>query len=723
MHRLTFAHLFAFGFLGGVAPLHAQSSAGIDFFEKKIRPVLVEHCYACHSESAKKTRGDLRLDTRDATRKGGQSGPAVVPGKIQDSLLLQAIRHTSPDLKMPPKGKLPDAVLADFEAWIRMGAPDPRDGKAASPASNILEVGRKHWAFQPLMKTVPPAVKATAWPNNDIDRFLLARLEAEKLQPVGDAPARTLIRRINLDLIGLPPSPEEIDAIERDKSANWYEKLVDRLLDRPEYGERWARHWLDVARYTDTAGFEGDRVRENVWRYRDYVIDAFNQDKPFHQFLIEHLAADEMASANPEVKVALTFLRLGPHDNYAANPELHRYDRFDDALSTVSQAFLAQTLACARCHDHKFEPYSQRDYYRFLAAFRPLMVNSENDGVPLVEGAGNENNNKKGKAGKPMAYIWLEKPGKILPTHVLKRGDPRQPMEEVTLGLPDVFAKELPPAPKPLPHSSGRRLWLANWMTTEAQALTARVLVNRLWQHHFGRGLVDTPNDFGLMGERPSHPALLDWLAADFLAGGWKIKRLQRMIVLSHAYRLASSPNAAASKVDPDNRLLWHWRSRRMEAEAFRDSVLSVSGKLDPERGGSGQESKSLRRSIYLLVKRAAPVPELEIMDGPDGNFSTAKRTVSTTPLQALTWMNGKFIQDQADALASRLRSETGDDPEALVRRAYQIVFCRTPGPEELQGCVTYLTGGQQGASRLTPQRLASLCLVLLNTNEFAYIN
>ncbi len=705
-----------------VAAGEKPNRTGMDFFEQKIRPILSEHCYKCHSAAAQKAgklKADLLLDSRAGILQGGESGPALVAGKPADSLLLKALRHQG-DLRMPPKAKVPDVIIADFEAWIRMGAPDPRDGKTVTGKKNLSDEGRKHWAFQPLTKIVPPAIKDSAWPRTDIDRFLLRPLEANNVRPVGDAPARTLIRRVYLDLIGLPPTPDEIEAIERDKSADWYEKLVDRLLARPEYGERWARHWLDVARYTDTAGFEGDRVREHVWRYRDYVIAAFNQDKPFDRFLTEHLAADEIENADPEAKVALTFLRLGPHDNFAANPELHRYDRFDDLLATVSQAFLGQTLACARCHDHKFEPYSQRDYYRFLAVFRPLMVNGETNGVPLVLDQANEPKGKKEKAGQPLAYIWLEKPGKMLPTHILRRGDPKQPTDQVTVGVPDVLSSEPPAEPKTLPQSSGHRLWLANWMTGPGQALTARVLVNRLWQHHFGRGLVGTPNDFGLMGERSTHPELLDWLAADFIANGWKIKRLQRMMVLSHAYRLASASSAAASKIDPENRLLWRWQPRRIEAEAFRDAVLSVSGKLDAGRGGPGQELTSKRRSIYLLVKRAAPVPELEIMDSPDGNFSTGKRNVSTTPLQALTWMNGKFAQEHADALASRLRKEAGNDTDALVRRAFQLVLCREPHAQELQACVTYLTGQAKAAS---PLQLAAFCMVLLNTNEFAYMN
>lgn len=716
--QLALSFLVSTGPVRGVEPGNARG--GIEFFEKKIRPVLIEHCYQCHAESAKKTKGGLRVDTREGLRTGGHSGPAVVPGQVQGSLILQAIRHTNAELKMPPKGKLPEAVIADFVKWIEMGAPDTRDGKPLLVGKNRLEEGRKHWAFQPLPKLTPPTVKDPTLARNDIDRFLLSRLEAKGLRSVGDAPKHVLIRRVHLDLIGLPPTPADVEAIERDQTPGWYEKLVDRLLARPEYGERWARHWLDVARYTDTAGFEGDGVREHVWRYRDYVIDAFNQDKPFDRFLMEHLAGDEIENAGPETKVALTFLRLGPHDGNAADREVHRYDRFDDVLSTVTQAFMGQTLGCARCHEHKFEPFTQRDYYRFLAVFRPLMAVGENNGVPLTADATPAPKGKT-KSGQ-MAYIWLEKPGRIQPTHVLKRGDPRQPTEEVAVGLPEVLAGEWQ-AVQPVAQSSGRRLWLARWMTGPGQALTARVMVNRLWQHHFGRGLVGTPNDFGLMGERPTHPELLDWLAADFVANGWKLKRLHRLMVVSHAYRLASPPSSEASKIDPENQLLWRWRTRRLEAEAFRDAMLSISGNLDPERGGPGQDAKSRRRSIYLLVKRASPVPELEIMDAPDGNFSTGRRNVSTTPLQALTWTNGKFAQDQAERLAQRLRKEAGTDPETLVRQAFQIVLCRSPRPQELQASVAYLSGQQNPPAAVTPQQLAAFCLVLLNTNEFAYLN
>jgi len=814
--------VFFLGFLSClvVAPLPAAEPdrRGVELFESKIRPVLIQHCYSCHSEQAKKTKGGLRVDTRDGLRKGGETGPAVVPGEGKKSLLLDAIRHSRPDLQMPPQAKLPDGVIADFVKWIEMGAPDPRDGKPVAKR-NLDEEGRTHWAFQPLAKVAPPAIRAASWPRSDIDRFLLARLEAKGLRPVGDAPAHVLARRLYLDLIGLPPAPEEVEVFARDYAVEpqaALEKLADQLLARTEYGERWARHWLDVARYADSSGFEGDPLKPHAWRYRDYVIDAFNQDKPFDRFLTEQLAGDEIEGTNAESKIALTFLRLGVHDGNAGDKELHRYDQFDDVLSTVSQAFLAQTLGCARCHDHKFEPFAQRDYYRFLAVFRPLMAAGENNGVPvgsdceleehkqrvaalkteqeglqrkldesaavILERLGKDPAAPKGeidaeevrtalraekrsgaqnkllaslqkpideaiaKAGtaaekserqklqqrlaevaktrppeQTLAHIWLERPGPVSATRVLKRGDPKQPTEEVSLGLPEFLAKEPLPSPQSRGQSSGRRLWLAHWMTGPGQALTARVFVNRIWQHHFGRGLVGTPNDFGLSGDRPTHPELLDWLAADFIANGWKVKRLQRLMVLSRAYQLAALPNPEAGKIDPDNQLLWRWRTRRLEAEAFRDALLAISGKLDLQRGGPGQAATSHRRSIYLTVKRASPVAELEIMDAPDTNFSTGRRNVSTTPLQALTWMNGKFAQDHAELLAGRLQTEAGNDPASQARQAFQRVLSRPPRPEELQASVAYLEQRRPGTTAV--QQLAAFCLVLFNTNEFAYVN
>jgi len=811
-----------FGTLSWLAPVPLLAAEpdrqGIEFFESKIRPVLIQHCYSCHSEEAKKTKGGLRVDTRDGLRKGGEIGPAIVPGEVKNSLLIDAIRHSRADLQMPPKAKLSEGVIADFVKWVEMGAPDPRDGKPVAKRK-LDEEGRTHWAFQPFAKIAPPPVKGTSWPRTAIDRFLLARLEPKGLQPVGDVSAPLLVRRLYLDLIGLPPTSEEVEGFEKSAIGNRQsaiEEVVDRLLARPEYGERWARHWLDVARYAESSGFEGDPFRPHVWRYRDYVIDAFNQDKPFDRFLTEQLAGDEVEGANAESKIALTFLRLGTYDGNAGNKELHRYDQFDDVLSTVAQAFLGQTLGCARCHEHKFEPFTQRDYYRFLAVFRPLMAAGENGGVPvgsareleeyqqkqaalkaeqetlqrkldectaailerlgkarpvpddkvtaeevltalraekrsaaqnkllsslqkelddaIAKGATPEEQAERAKLQqrlaevaktKPpeltLAHIWQERPGANQPTRILKRGDPKQPLEEVSLGLPEVLAHQPLAPPQPTAQSSGRRLWLARWMTGAGQAVVARVFVNRLWQHHFGRGLVGTPNDLGLSGDRPTHPELLEWLAADFVANGWKVKRLQRLMVLSRAYQMAAAPNPEAGKVDPDNQLLWRWRTRRLEAEAFRDTLLAVSGKLDLQRGGPGQAASSNRRSIYLTVKRAAPVAELEIMDTPDTNFTTGRRNVSTAPLQALTWMNGKFAQDHADLLAQRLQKEAGNDPEAQVRSAFQRVLSRPPRPEELQASVAYLAQRRPGVTAV--QQLAAFCLVLFNTNEFAYLN
>ncbi|MBL8795830.1 MAG: PSD1 domain-containing protein [Planctomycetia bacterium] len=806
----------------GISSLRAAEPdpQGIAYFEKKIRPVLVQQCYACHSEEAKKIKGGLRVDLREGLLRGGESGPAVVPGQVKDSLLIQAIQHAKADLKMPPKVKLPDAVIADFVKWVELGAPDPRGGRLASPR-NLAEEGRRHWAFQPLSRVAPPAVQDTVRPGNEIDRFLVARREARRVRPVGNASPPVLLRRLYLDLIGLPPTLAEVDAFEqaagRDRQSA-ITAVVDELLTRPEYGERWARHWLDVVRYADTNGFEGDGLKPNAWRYRDYVIDAFNRDKPFDRFLTEQLAGDEIDGADADSKIALTFLRLGVYDVFAGDMELHRYDQFDDVLSTVAQAFLGQTVGCARCHDHKFEPFSQKDYYRLLAVFRPLMTLGENNGLAVGSNreleehrrkvaelkAAQETSSRKldeGKAavlerlarGQPvpegkvyteevlaalradqrspvqnkllatlskeidatvaseatqderkeleqlrqrqaemtqakppelvLAHIWLEKPGTIPPTRLLKRGDPKQPLEEVSVGVPDVLAIESPAPPQALPHSSGRRLWLARWMTGPGQALVARVFVNRLWQHHFGRGLVATPNDFGLMGERPTHPELLDWLAADFIANGWKVKRLQRLMVLSRAYQLAATPDPDASMADPDNLLLWRWRTRRLEAETLRDAVLAVSGNLDSQRGGVGKDGKSSGRSVYLAVRRARSgmVPELDLLDSPDANFSTGRRNVSITPLQALTWMNGGFAQHQSRVLAARIAREAGSDLDAQVSHAFRLVLARPPRPEERTAGKAYLAERRSGVS--AAQQLAAFCLVLINTNEFAYLN
>ncbi|MHB1422066.1 MAG: DUF1549 and DUF1553 domain-containing protein [Gemmataceae bacterium] len=658
--------------------------------------------------------------------------------------------------------------------------------------------GRNHWSFQPVRQVPVPTVRQRDWPRSPIDAFLLARLEAAGLQPAPPADKRTLLRRVYLDLIGLPPTPQEQQTFLDDPSPDAFARVVDRLLARPEYGERWARHWLDVARYAESNGYERDGTKPNAWRYRDYVIESLNRDKPFDRFVREQIAGDELPGSNAETQIATTFLRLGTWDDEPAEFLVDRYEQLDDVLGTTATAFLGLTIRCARCHDHKFEPFSQADYYRLLAVFEPLkrpqivtsathrkeherLVGSEEELRRYWSGVGVEASLLTGSllpalSGRPrflaapqvslmskveppqppQAHVWYEDSQQAPATRIFRRGDPKRGTVAVSVGVPNVLVSRQPEAPKPLAHSTGRRLWLADWITRPDNPLTARVLVNRVWMHHFGKGLVATPNDFGVMGARPSHAELLDWLAAWLVAEGWHLKSLHRLIVLSRAYQLSSAGESGVRQEEQKLALFGRWRQRRLEAEAVRDAMLAVSGQLNPERGGpsvypplpqavlDGQSKpgdgwgkssprQAARRSVYVFCKRSLAVPELELLDTPDTTSSCEQRPLSTTAPQALTFLNGTFVQEQAAHWATRLRQEAGDEPAKQVRRAFTLALCRPPRPEELRLALDFLSrqqrqietdarrsGGSSADAR--QQALAAFCAVLLNTNELFYL-
>jgi hypothetical protein len=627
----------------------------------------------------------------------------------------------------------------------------------------------RHWAFQPVRRPALPTVRERDWVRTPIDAFILAKLETAGIPHAPPADRRILLRRVYLDLIGLPPTLEEQRAFLADARPDALTHVVDSLLARPEYGERWARHWLDVARYAETNGYERDGKKPSAWRYRDYVIDAFNKDKPYDRFLTEQLAGDEIDGANAETQIATTFLRLGTWDDEPAEPMMDRYDQLDDVLGTTASAFMGVTLRCARCHDHKFDPFSQVDYYRMLAVFEPLKrPQSGRKDLDRPVGTAPELANPFVAAYRQHAYIWYEDSPKAPVTHLFRRGDPARPKNEVTLGLPEILVEKQPPPPQSRPRSTGRRLWLARWLTDPHNPLTARVMVNRIWQGHFGRGLVSTPNDFGTMGDAPSHPELLDWLASRSVEDGWSVKKLHRLIVLSNTYQQsAAMPESGirTSKLrstDPRNRLLSRWPQYRLQAEAVRDSMLAVSGSLNQLQGGqsmyptlpravlAGQSRpgegwgksevhEQHRRSIYIFVKRSLAVPELDLLDAPDTTSSCEMRPVSTTAPQALTFLNGTFANEMALAFAARLEREAGEDPANQVNRAFELALCRQPREAELESCVKFLASqkqqlqahARQAANKdpkvteniLRRRALAMLCLVLLNTNEFGYLS
>lgn len=828
-------------------PLAVTAAVPVPKPEEQVRRILSARCFKCHGEQVR--LGGLDLRTPEAMRKGGSSGPALVPGWSTRSLIYRRVADGS----MPPGG---EPKLTRVERQVLRSYIDGQEKVGPAPRVAAPRAARGHWAFSPPVMPRVPAVRDGAWVRTPIDAFLLARMDAAGVRPAPPADRRTLLRRAYLDLIGLPPTLTEQADFLADRSPDAYEKVVDRLLARPEYGERWARHWLDVVRYAETNGYERDGNKPHAWRYRDYVIRSLNDDKPYDRFLTEQIAGDEVEGSSAETQIATTFLRLGTWDDEPAEPMLDRYDQLDDVLGTTATAFMGVTLRCARCHDHKFEPFSQKDYYRVLALFEPLkrpqegrsdldrlvgtrpeletyrqakersdaavaavqaqidalnavvLTRLEAKGVLAIppealeafriqpskrtapqaalvkmHGPAIEKSIREGLTADeparlaalesevaaaeklrpvepPRAYVLFEDTPKPAATRLLVRGDPARPGEEMSPGLPTVLASQPPEPPKPLETSSGRRLWLARWLASRNHPLTARVIVNRIWQQHFGEGLVASESDFGIVGQRPSHPELLDWLALQFTTHSprpWSLKSLHRLIVTSSAYRMSSRVDARAKRIDPENRLLTRWRQRRLDAEAVRDSVLAVSGALNPERFGpsvypeiprpvlEGQsrpgegwgkstEAAASRRSVYIFAKRSLAVPELEVLDAPDTTSSCEQRLVSTIAPQALTFLNGEFIQRQAALLAARVQREAGAEARRQVELAFVVALCRPATPAEVRSSLSFLTTQQRqieaddrksgkASSEAQPKALAAFCLVLLNTNEFAYLN
>jgi hypothetical protein len=826
--------------------LTAQSSPQ---FEKQVLPILGKYCLTCHGAAMQMGKLDLR--TLAAMTRGGEQGPALVRGSSGKSRLYQRIV----DKSMPPvEAKVTDDEARIIRDWIDGGA---KTAEAAEHDEGKAEI--THWAFQVPVR--PPVPKVTLGaPANPIDAFVLSRLEKAGLKPVAPADKRTLLRRVYLDLIGLLPTLEEQQNFLNDRSPNAYSKVVDGLLARPQHGERWARHWLDVVRYAESNGYERDGTKPNVWRYRDYVINALNQDKGFDRFLTEQLAGDEIEGANAETQIATTFLRLGTYDDEPAEPQLDRYDQLDDVLGTSASSFLGLTLRCARCHDHKFEPLKQTEYYRMLAVFEPLkrpqegkaetdrLVGTEAEltayrkamaqadaaiaplrqeldqqkkalrdrlfkekgpsfpGVPFLEHAeivlafqtepGKRSKEQKELVEKfnqkldeairsiatadeklvlddrqkqiaaidaarpkepPRGYIWYEESAKAPVTRLLRRGDPTDPGEELQPGVPAVLSQGPLEVPVPLKQSSGRRLWLARWMASPSNPLVARVMVNRVWQWHFGEGLVASENDFGVVGQRPSHPELLDFLATEFVRSGWSLKQLHRLIVTSKTYQASSEWNSQAASVDPENTLLWRWKPRRLEAEAIRDATLAVSGDLNLQAGGpsiypqvpqtvlasqsrpgdgwgKSDEKQAARRSVYIFVKRSLALPELEVLDTPDTTSSCEQRPISTTGPQALTFLNGEFANQQARHFAQRLANHAGPSAKEQIEKAFELALSRPPDKRELKAATDFLdvqrrqieadSKDKGSASSDSGKRaLEAFCLVLLNANEFFFLN
>ncbi len=893
------------------AESQAPSREGLEFFEKKIRPALAENCYACHSEKSRKPQAGLLLDSIEEMLKGGASGqPAVVPGDPEKSLLIKAIRYADAKLKMPMIGKLPDQVIKDFEAWVKMGAPAPRGSSTVASKSNEgqpaynYDEAKKFWSFQPVKDHQPPKVKNDAWVKSPIDRFILARLEEKGLKPVADADKRALIRRATFDLTGLPPAPDEVEAFLKDLSPGAFEKVVDRLLASQAYGEKWGRHWLDVARYADTAGDNSDYPVTAAYRYRNYVIESFNKDKPYDQFIREQIAGDILASHSaPRVdgrlpegpqeeedeveipgakKPSAAEIEKSRQEKIIATGYLAMSRRFgsrnkemnltiDDTIDNLGKTFLGLSVSCARCHDHKFDPIPQRDYYALYGVFNSVrysfpgaeiyphpaeMValasgkdaenfykqqkelseiddaierlqsekgvaarnkkmkeaaaaasseapaapgkdakpaearrNNETAAADEKDGEGKDNeslpadydrdinNNKKAQASTrvpdeveaewkrvhqrrtelherylktPKAYAVVE--GAPANARIHRKGDPKNLGDEVPRGFLTILGGQQIPKDH---RGSGREI-LAGWIADAKNPLTARVMVNRIWAYHFGKGIAQTPNDFGVRGRAPTHPELLDWLALRFIEGGWSIKKMHKLIMLSHAYQLASGAAetgrvgqeaiARNPAIDVNNDYLWRFNRRRLEAEEIRDSVLAVSGALNRSMGGehpfppepSWHFSQHVqffavydtnRRSVYLMQQRLKKHPFFEVFDGADTNATTDNRAQSVTPVQALFLMNSPFMHEQSDNFAVRVGMAC-DTVAERIDYALRLAYGRAPSLAEIRDARNYLQqtrlelqAGNTPFDQVNRKALASYLRVLMSSSEFLYID
>ena len=907
-----------------------QHAVGLELFESKIRPVLVKHCYECHSADAVMLKGSLFLDTRAGMLEGGDSGPAVEPGEPDDSLIVSALRHE--DFEMPPEEQLSDAVVADFVRWIELGAPDPRDGEVPIATGEInIEAGRKFWAFTPPITTTPPDVVQTDWPRNDLDHFTLARMDAAGVMPVGDAERTTLLRRLYFDLVGLPPSPQEIDLFLADTSDDAYENVVDRLLASPHFGERWGRHWLDLARYAESTGRARNYPFSHAWRYRDYVIGALNSDMPFNQFITEQIAGDllphDTLAERDAQRTATGFLALGAHELNNNNNRSFKMDVVDEQIRVTSRAFLGLTVGCARCHDHKFDPIPTADYYALAGIFRSTValsgfknkgpggkqsyvvaemlyeikdkrrpktetaepprqlaavsdaeqgsdaeaevneaaagLQNDSDGVvattkdtaaPAANDETAKPNKQKNKPNKKKAQgkkrnknanqkknpnknkkknrnrklspaakqraierkaltkevAMLEnrvgdlreelrivrkneelKPGrrKVLareirgtlnqaitdrdkrridlteflgkitgpramgaadapriadcPIHI--RGDFKNLGEKVPRGFLQVATGG--DAPHISPGESGRRQ-LAAWIASEDNPLTARVAVNRVWHHLFGHGLVRTVDNFGAVGERPSHPELLDYLAVRFVEEGWSTKRLIREIVTSRTYRLASTHDEANFTIDPDNRLLWRAHRRRLEVEALRDAMLAASGTLDrqPLAGSAAARipvkqisrndpvirkelQESTHRTVYLPVVRNF-LPDLyTTFDYPEPSEARGRREVTTVAPQALYLMNSPLVIKQSRLAARNLRKANLHSDTARLRQVFLQTLGRLPTAAQQERLLSFVeqtiaeqTKNETKRNRAVDTAWATVYQSLFATAEFRYL-
>ena len=822
----------------GGESLPSPADRNVDFTEQ-ILPILSDRCLGCHGKTVQ--MHGLRLDQRPGALKGGESGtPALIPGNSGGSRLIHFVSGADSAVVMPPQGdRLSETQISLLRTWIDQGA-----HYAEETSANEVQAGHSsHWSFQPVVAPAIPEVSNRDWVRSPIDAFVLEKLEARGWKPSAPAKPGALLRRIHLDLIGLPPTLDEQDQILNDSSPEHFDGLVSELLKRPGYGERWGRHWLDLVRYAETNGYERDATKPSVWKYRDYVIRSLNQDKPYNRFILEQLAGDELPDRSAETHIATGFARLGPWDDEPADFEQDRFDQLDDIVRTTSEVFLGITLGCARCHDHKFDPLTQRDYYSMVAIFDGLerprdgrreldtpigtreqlerLATRDAEIAPLAQeierlredfrssflksgqsklpeearqafltDSKEQTNEQKELVRKHFTELVTEVtaalPSKTLeeihlleekidflrkgtpdlergyfmhepklpgPTHLLFRGRAATPGPVVPPRVPAVLAHPEPVFPSPAA-TSLRRLTLARWIADRENPLTARVIVNRVWQFHFGAGLVRSPNDFGSIGQKPTHPELLDWLANWFIEQGWSLKKLHQLIMTSNSYRMSRSNVAAYREQDLENRLLWRFPYTRLEVEVIRDSVLAVSGHLNRKMFGpsmlpevppaaleghpdpdeiwkASEEAEASRRTIYAFIKRLMIIPMLEVLDFCDTSRSSAKRAVTSIAPQALTLFNSDFITRQSHYFTERLISEVGLDFDKLIERAYRLTLCRPPTGYELESMRDFLRREMEASlwestkvndrNEVRRAALHQMCRVMFNLNEFVY--
>ena len=857
------------------APL---SPLELEFFEKRVRPLLTDHCFQCHAATSEKLKGGLALDTAEGLLAGGVSGPAIVPGKPEQSLLIKAVRGTDADMLMPPKKKLTEEQIAVLVQWVKMGAPDPRQGSDAGPRVGqwTLEEGRKFWAFVPVKQPVVPSVKDVNWPRGDLDRFVLAALDAKNLKPVRDADPYALVRRVYFDLVGLPPSPSEVDAFvnawqqEQRQGATGnrvprvYEQLVDRLLASPQFGERWGRHWLDVVRFAESTGMTRNYPYPHAWRYRDYVIDSFNNDKPYNQFVLEQIAGDLLperagmtAKQRDDQRIATGFLALGPKDLNERNALQFTMDNVDEQIDVLSRAMLGLTVSCARCHDHKFDPIPTADYYALAGIFRSTqmlsgyasrqgggnkleasnllalgtdampprvassadaptdsaadakaatlrkelasikqqikkveankqtlkpgkakgkdqdndgkgdkaeareanlskklvdlrmqlaVVESQLDKVPQARAAApkkgtNETDAKSADAAK--AYAMGVREGTATNSVIYLRGEVDKPGKTVERGFLQVLLHGA--APASIPASASGRLQLAQWIASPEHPMTARVMVNRIWQHLFGAGIVASVDNFGVTGEKPSNAALLDYLAFRFAQGQaaspWSIKAMIREVMLSRTYQLSVDFNESNFNIDSENRRVWRQNRRRLEVEAMRDAMLHIASELNLSRpvaspvakfaigeinntrkGGTtlGEVDGSTRRSVYMPIIRSGLPGIYELFDFAEPSMVTGQRDVTTVATQALFMLNSPFVLGQSKRMASRLLAVNSLDDAGRIDLAYRQTLGRGATSQERERSLSFIRNHNQSD---VAQGWTAFCQALFASAEFRYLN